>query len=184
MSNKPKNTIMSYSEMIEANEVRASSRMFSKDTDSGEKISALVNNTRRELAAMPERISLRDTATVRTVTEQYLKSCDITGVLPSKIGLCRAYGCSRQAVVDYMNNNPQHSTTEYLSIVFDAFNELLSNAALAGSVHPVYAIFLGKAVYGLRDNITLEVSRPKDDTLGYTDFSPEAIQRFSDLPED
>ena len=184
MPNKPKNAIMSYSEMIEANEVRASSRMFSKDTDNGEKISALVNNTRKDLAAMPERISLGDTATVRTVTELYLMSCDEVGVLPSKIGLCRAYGCSRQAVVDYMNNNPRHSTTEYLSIVFDAFNELLSNAALAGSVHPVYAIFLGKAVYGLRDNTVLEIKTEEKNPLHSNVTADEIAKKYEALPDD
>ena len=60
-----------------------------------------------------------------------------------------------------MNNNPRHSTTEYLSIVFDAFNELLSNAALAGSVHPVYAIFLGKAVYQIDSGTYTEPAKMK-----------------------
>ena len=183
MVNRPKGSIMSYSEMVEANEIRASSRMFSKDTDNGEKISTLVSNVRREFATMPEKISLRDTEMVRRVTEQYLKSCDATGVLPSKIGLCRAYGCSRQAITDYMNNNPNHSTTDYLSIVFDAFNELLSNAALAGSVHPVYAIFLGKAVYGLRDNSSVEIKVSNNNQLPY-DFSNEQAMQFMGLPED
>ena len=184
MSNKPRNRIQTYSEMVQANEERAASRMFSKDVDSAEKISALVSMARQELKDMPDKISLGDTDCVKSITEQYLKSCDEVGVLPSKLGLCRAYGCSRQAVTDYMNHNPRHPTSEYLAIVFDAFNELLSNAALAGSVHPVYAIFLGKAVYGLRDTQTVEVVQPQTGPL-FTETNPiDIANKYNALPED
>ena len=38
--------------------------------------------------------------------------------------------------------NPQHPTTQLLEIVFDAFSEALSNAALAGATAQVYSIFV------------------------------------------
>lgn len=182
MPNRPKNQIMGFSEMVEENAQRASSRLFSKDIDVSEKITNLVNNARRELSEMPTTISLGDTKTVKVVTERYLESCAIVGVVPTKSGVCRGFGCSRQAVTDFMNKHPNHGTTKYLSVVFDLFSEILADAALAGSTHPIISIFLLKSIFGYRDTQTVEFIPPETGPLGEEISAEEIAAKYADLP--
>lgn len=162
---------MTSEEMNAMNEARNGNRLFSRDAESAEKIAAIVAQTRSELQKMPERVSLGDVQTIRQVLLNYLKSCERVAVCPSKSGLCRALGITRQAVDDYMKRHPEAESSQLLAQTFDAFADVLANAALAGATHPIFSIFVEKAVYGMRDTQTIEI-RPANSPLGEeTDYA-------------
>lgn len=183
---KPRNPIMSYSEMCEMNEQTAKNRLYSKDADASERISAMISDTKASIERMPkERISLNNTELVRSTALMYLTSCDATGCLPSKIGLARACGISRTALDDFMAKNPTSRTTEFLETFFDACAELLSNAALIGGVHPIFGIFVAKAIYKWKDVQQVEVVNTRDALHDSSDLTAaEVAQKYAELPED
>lgn len=184
MSNPPSKNVMTYSEMVVMNEERKASKLFSKDEDAAERISELVSNARKELANVPEKISMRDTETVRKVMDSYMRSCDRTGIIPCKSGAARAMGVSVQGVRSFMVANPDHPTTGFLEIVFDLFSETLNNAALSGLSQPIYSIFLQKAIYGMRDNVTLEIARADNGPLHSNVTADEIAGKYAALPDD
>ena len=182
---KPKNPIMSFDEMREMNEQVAQNRLYSKDADASERISAMISDTKASIEKMPkERIALHDTELVRQTALTYLSACDAAGCLPSKIGLARACGISRTAIDDFMAKNPSSRTTEFLETFFDACAELLSNAALIGGIHPIFGIFVAKAVYKWKDVQQVEVVQPQTGPL-FTETNPiDIANKYNALPED
>lgn len=186
MANKPKGKIMGFPEMVEMNqEIAQTSRLYSKDIDVGDRISAMISDTRQSIEQMPERISLNDTRTVRRVALAYLTACDKGGCLPSKIGLARACGLSRQAIDSFMSQNPGHSTTEFFEVFFDACAELLSNAALIGGVHPIFGIFVAKAVYKWKDVQQVEFTTNNSPLHSENSATADEIAaKYAELPAD
>ena len=183
MSHKPSNAIMTHDEMVAMNKERKLSRLYTKSEEAGECIQTLIQNATTEIVNMSDKISLADTATVKRVTEQYLCACEEVNCLPSKMGLARSFGVSRQAIDSFMARNPEHETTEFLQIVFDTFSEVLSNAALNNSVNMVYTIFVQKAIFGLKEAIQIEtVQNGPLSTDGMT--AEDVARRYSELPED
>lgn len=183
MSNAPKNAIMDASQMLElANEQRMT-RLYSKTEDATDKVQALVGTLSAEIKHMPEKISLRDTQTVRRVCAMYVDACAEAGTIPNKIGVCRAMGLSRQAVDSFMDRNPEHPTTEFMIIVLDSFAEVLSNSALAGASNMVMSIFVLKAVASWRDNISIEYYNKNDGNIFTEIPAEEIITKYNDLPE-
>ena len=126
---------------------------------------------------------MRDTGTVRKVMDSYMKSCDTVGIIPCKSGAARAMGISVQGVRSFMVGNPDHPTTEFLEIVFDLFSETLNNAALSGLSQPIYSIFLQKAIYGMRDNLAIEITQPDRGPLHPQATPDEIAQKWAESPD-
>lgn len=178
--NKPKHEIMSPADMeTMAMETRATSRLYSKTSDSGEVVQALVSQLAAELAAAPKtKIDLRDEDMIVKVAVAYVDACAKSGVIPSKVGFCRAAGYSRQAVEHFMSHHSEEPGAERLRMVFDGFAEMLNAAALANSVHPIVSIFLTKALYGYRDTVSIE-TEIRQDALGERRSAAEIAARYS-----
>lgn len=177
--NKPKHEIMSPVDMeAMAVETRATSRLYSKTSDSGKVVQALVSQLAAELAAAPKtKIDLRDEDMIVRVAVAYVDACAKSGVIPSKVGFCRAAGYSRQAVEYYMNHHSEENGAERLRMIFDSFAEMLNAAALANACHPIVSIFLSKALYGYRDAIALE-TEIKQDPLGERRSAAEISAKY------
>ena len=175
--------IKSDAEMDEQNLTTVqNSSMYSKSVDSGERINMLVNNLIYDLGAVGQPIQLKDTNLVRETVLRYLSSCARTGAIPSKAGLSRACGLTASAMSRFMARNPEHPTSRFLGIVNDSFSELLAQASLSGSVHPIVAIHLQKAIFGVRENEPLE--QPVENPLGESTSTEDLIDKYADLPDD
>lgn len=154
-------------EIIEAN----------KDT-----ISALVGNLadRLEAAEMTERIDIRDTETLKDQTLRYIRSCQISGVMPTMTGLALAIGYAVETVSRFMAQHPEHDSAKWLKLVKQNFGDILGQSALDGAVAPIPAIFTLKANYGWRDDPEPEVQNND----GQEELTPDAIAaKWKDLPE-
>ena len=163
--NKPKK--YSRREMIEAN----------KDT-----ISSLVGDLadRLEQAEVRERISLQDTDSVKAQTMLYIRSCQISGVLPTIAGIALSLGVSPVSLSNFMRNYPDTETTKWLKTVKEHFGTLLAQAALDNAVAGIPAIFTLKANYGWRDDPEPEAQNND----GQEELPPDAIAaKWSDLPD-
>ena len=173
MSGQAKHMILSPDEMLDVES--RSSRLYSQTSDHGVVVSEIVSNLAEELANIPRKIDLRDTQLVGEVAVAYVDACSKRGTLPSKIGLCRAMGISRQGVDWFLSHHADEPSAELLNMVFDSFAEALSNASLASAVHPIVSIFLSKAIYNFRDTVSIEAI-PAGDPLGDR-VNPEVIAR-------
>ena len=164
--NKPKK--YSRREMMEAN----------KDT-----ITALVGDLADRLEEAERcrtKISLGDAETVKAITLRYIRSCQISGVLPTMAGIALALGVSPNALVMYAKSHPESDTGKWLRMVKEHFGALLSQAALDNAVAPIPAIFTLKANYGWSDNPEPEVQNND----GQEELTPDAIAaKWQDLPE-
>jgi len=161
--NKGKNTpAQSFSEMIEAGkEDKKRGKIYreqSADFIDG-RLSELVNKTAHELksAATKEPVSLRDTDEVKARTLLYLRSCEEAACFPSITGLARSMGLSRQAVYDVIWRKSPPATAEWLEICRDSFSDILGESSLKGQCAAIPAIFLQKALYGLRESSEIEI---------------------------
>ena len=161
-----------------ATETRNSSRLYSKNNDSGEVVQALVKQLAAELAQMPKKIDLRDEDMIVRVAVAYVDSCANAGIIPSKIGYCRACGLSRQAVDYFLNHHGDEPSAERLRMIFDSFADMLNAAALAGACREITAIFVSKAVYGYRDTVSVETEL-KRDPLGERRRASELLAKYS-----
>ena len=129
-----------------------------------------------------KRIRLEDTDTVKELTEQYLTSCIQTSTMPKMSGLARALGYSKDGLYWFMRNKKEHPTTDWLKNFHDVCSDVLAQNSLMGTVHPIVAIFLQKALYGLRDNITIETVPPEDGRMESMDHD-ELIRKYGHLIE-
>lgn len=177
MANRAAHEIMTPAQMDEMNEqLMLDNRLYSKGADGTEQVRSILTEITGDLMDKPKKIKLYDTALVEQVTKEYIASCVRSGILPSRQGHARAMGVSRRSVTSYMTENPDHPSTQYLEIVYDAFSEALSMASLTGRVHPIVSIFIQKAIYGWRDNDPVE--QPENDPLGTAKTNDELYMRY------
>lgn len=154
MSGRPKNEIMSIADMEKlAVETRTGNRLYSRTADGAEVVNALTARLAAELANPPKKIDLRDAEMVRAVAVKYVEACSHAGTIPSRLGLCRAMGISRQAVDRFIRYHPQEPSVETLRVIFDGFADTLHSAALTNACHPIVGIFTLKAQAGWRDTV-------------------------------
>lgn len=164
--NKPKK--YTRREMIEAN----------KDT-----ITALVGDLAdrlEEAERYKTKINLRDSEAVKDITLRYIRSCQISGVLPTMAGIALALGVTPVSLSAFMGRNPDEETSKWLKMVKDHFGALLAQAALDNAVAGIPAIFTLKANYGWRDDPEPEVQNND----GQEELTPDAIAaKWRELPE-
>lgn len=177
-----KNKPMSLEQMNEMNtEIVAGNHLYPDAvTDRADAIRGIVATIGTDVIRDRERVDLRDTESVKAVAQIYLKSCEITGLLPSKSGLARGMGYSRAGIWAFMRSNPEHRTTEFLSIMFDAFSEAVDVAAMGNTIHPIYAIFTQKAQYDLRDNAPIP-EPPKRSPLDGVQSQEELARKLAEI---
>lgn len=159
-----------------------SSALYSRDVDAGTKVSMIVSSIAEQISYVGEPIEFNDTEKVRDTVIRYLESCDRIHALPSKIGLARACGCDRSAFDKFVRRNPNHKTAIFLQIVTDAFSEALTQASLNGSVQPIVAIFLQKALYGMRENE--QIATPVESPLGEITDTETLMKKYEELTVD
>lgn len=183
MPAKAKRPVLTDSEMDEMNSaIVVDSRLYNRDTPASEKIAEIVTAIGSQLESVPQRITLNDTENVRRVTVRYIQSCYRNGTLPSKQGLGRAMGMSRKSLDDFVRRNPDHPSSEFLLVTFDAFSEMMSMASLTGSIQPIVSIFLQKALYNVHEN---EPEEPIiNDALGISIDAETVAAKYAELPED
>lgn len=171
MKNHGKNVpAQTFSEMVAEGEAkRKGSKLYKAEAAAfvDEQLAALVAKTAGELveAATAEPVSLMDTETVKARTVLYLKSCEASSSFPSVAGLARSMGLSRQALYDCIQRNSPQDTAAWLELCRDAFSDLLSEAALRNNCNNITAIFLQKALYGLKESVEI-IAKRDDGPLG------------------
>lgn len=150
-----------------------------------ERLSALIARTSKELAEIADKepVSLTNTQRVKERTMLYLKACEESSCIPSIVGLATSMGLSRQAIYDCIWRGSPRATAEWLELCRDTFSNVLSESALRNDCNGVVAIFLQKAVYGLRESI--EIVAKQDEPLGPIMDAEELRRRIeSDVIED
>lgn len=182
MPYKPKGNIATPEQMQALAEGQRNSRLYSKENDAGEVVAALGARLAMEIENLPSKADLRDAGMIQTVAAAYVANCARAGTIPCKSGLCRCLGYSRQGVEYFLKHHENEDGAEKLRMIFDAFAELLNDAALTGACREVTAIFLAKAIYGYRDTVSIETEL-REDPYGYQHrTAEEIIKKYADLP--
>lgn len=164
-----KGEIMTSKEMIETGkQKRASSAIYKvksmEATDEAIKQTVIKALKEIELSDINRRIDLSDIEMLKTITKAYIATCADTSSFPSMSGLARALGTSRQALYWWIHNKPTTETAKWLVTCHDTFSDIIAETALRNNCNPVYAIFIQKAMFGLRDN-TPEYQSNQDEIM-------------------
>jgi len=176
-----------FGEMVESGEnARKRGRIYREQSNEYLKgqLSELVNRTALELegVATAQPVSLRDTNEVKRRTLLYLRACETAACFPSIVGLARSMGLSRQAIYDVIWRKSPAETAEWLEICRDSFSDILAEASLKNQCAAIPAIFIQKAVYGLRESV--EIVAKAETPLGDTVDSKLLEARIADIPDD
>lgn len=153
--------------------------LYSRDVDAGEKIGIIVGTIAKELDDVGEKINLADTPMVKRVMRRYLQSCQRTGAIPTIFGFTRACGLSKHACDRFMHRQPQHDTTAFLEVAFDAFADANVQAGQTGSCHPIFAMFILKALYHVRENDPIQ--QPADNPIGEATDTETLMKKYEDI---
>ena len=133
--------------------------------------STLAFDLHSALSADIDRIPLdKELRPIKDQVLSYIRISGEHGNLPTMQGISRSLGHSRQSVYQFMDRNPQHETTKFLSLVKDGLSEMLDLAALSSAVQPVVAMFLLKCQYSYIDRAELHISTTQEESpLGPVD---------------
>lgn len=181
----PKNYPQTTEEMIVSNEARKPKKYSRREIMESHKdqISDLVGDLadRLEEAERTKRkVYLQDIDTVKDISLRYIRSCQITGTLPTLSGLALALGVNTDALFRFIRVHSETESGRWFLELKSQFANILNQSALDGSVAPIPAIFTLKASYGWRDDPEPEV-RNND---GQEDLTPDAIAaKWQDLPD-
>lgn len=170
MKNHGNNTpAMTFPEMVaDGAEQKKQSKLYKVESSQfvDERLSALVAKTASELAEAADHdpVSLKDVETVKHRTILYLKACETASNFPSVAGLARSMGLSRQALYDCIWRKAPPETARWLELFRDSCSDMLAEASLRNDCNNITAIFLQKALYGLREAV--EIVAKADEPLG------------------
>lgn len=184
MKNHGNNTpAMTYPEMVaDGAEQKTKSRLYKVEASQfvDERLAALIAKTTDELtaAATAEPVTLTDTEEVKRRTVYYLKACEVSSSFPSIAGLARSMGLSRQALYDCIWRQSPPATAKWLELCRDSFSDILAEASLRNDCNNITAIFLQKALYGLRE--TVEIVAKSENPLGETPDKSALEARIAD----
>lgn len=154
----------SYGEMLDtAESQKKQSKLYRAQSAEfvDERLSSLIAKTAAELAEIADKepVSLTDTQRVKERTMVYLRACEESSCIPSISGLAVSMGLSRQAVYDCIWRQSPKATAEWLELCRDTFSNVLAESSLRNDCNPVVSIFLQKAIYGLKETITIEAKQ-------------------------
>ena len=164
-------------EMVEAaRQTRQSSKLYKAQSAefSEMRISELISRTAAQLAdaATKEPVSLTNTDEVRRRTILYLKACETAACFPSINGLALSMGLTRQALYDVIWRHSPAATADWLELCRDSFSDILADASLKNDCNNITAIFLQKALYGLRE--TVEIVAKTENPIG-EEINPDVL---------
>lgn len=166
------------------------SPLYSRDTDSGEKVSSVVQGVlsvvsdAAEMAMNPEkRMKLSDTKLVCETMERYLKSCVRDGAMPTISGFSSVSGLGDyHAFSRFFSRKPEHPTTYFLKTMFEKFADAEVQAGQGGAVHPIFSIFILKSMYGFRENE--QIAQPAENPLGEITDTETLMKKYEELTVD
>lgn len=185
MGRPPNNLPMTTEQMLAMNEERKPKKASRREVIEANKdtISSLVGNLAdrlEEAERYENKISLRDAEAVKDITLRYLRSCQISGVMPSLAGVALALGVAPETLSRFMKSNAETDSGKWFWMVKSHFADIINQASMDGVIQPIPAIFTLKASYGWRDDPEPEVHNND----GAEELSPDAIAaKWQNLPD-
>ena len=185
MGQPPKNLPMTTEQMLSLNEDRKPKLQKRREAIEANKdtISSLVGNLAdrlEEAERYDHKIALKDAEAVKDITLRYLRSCQISGTMPSMAGVALSLGVAPETLSRFMKNNAETDSGKWFWMIKSHFADIINQASLDGVIQPIPAIFTLKANYGWRDDPEPEVHNND----GTEELTPDAIAaKWKDLPE-
>lgn len=149
-----------------ANEVNAA--LISEDV--AQKRQALMTS-----AARP-RVSLNDLEAVKTRTNDFLAACEATATIPTFLGLCTAFGGSREWVYKYLRSNSGTPSAEFIELTRETLADIMMTASMNKAADPATVIFSLKNLHGFADKVEIMPKAEDPGPLGPT-VDPEELRR-------
>ena len=133
-----------------------------------------------------EKVPLHRLDKIREVAAEYLAECSEKAMLPTVRGMAARLGTSRNALYDYQRHHPESEFSDWLEDFSDGCAEITMQAAAAGAIKEVSAIFICKARAGWREQPTqLELMTHYDNRRRFGEglTTEELTEKYSTLIE-
>lgn len=128
-------------------------------------------------------IDISDPKQVEDRIKWYFNHCAEDDMKPTVNGMCNALGVHRDTVCNWKNGDVRAATHQpIIAEAYKRIEEMWENYMMNGKINPVAGIFLGKVMFGYRDQqeIVVEAKNPIND---YQDR--KVIEaKYAELPED
>ena len=152
---------------------------FTKDLEPGTTSKYLAHAMRKW--NLPK-IDLSDVEQVRERIEWYFQTCIEDDVRPSPTGLRNSLGVSKQTISLWRNGlRPQRGEqAELVMQAYDMMDEMWNSYMQDGKINPVAGIFLGKAVFGYKEEQNIVVTAKRE-----TDYETDPVsiaEKYEMLP--
>ena len=187
MPNKGKQNALTYPEMVAVEQGKKTlSKLYRAESAEfvDERLSALIAKTSAELVnvATAQRITLADIETVKERTVLYLRACEESATFPSITGLARALGMTRRALYLCIETRSPAPAAEWLELCRDTFSDILAESSLRNNCNGIAAIFIQKAIYGLRESVEI-VAGQQDYRFGEQKTADQIAAEYDALPD-
>lgn len=149
-----------------SNEVNAA--LISEDV--GKKRQALMTS-----AARP-RVNLGDLEAVKIRTNDFLAACEATATIPTFLGLCTAFGGSREWVYKYLRSNSGTPSAEFIELTRETLADIMMTASMNKAADAASVIFALKNLHGFVDKVEITPKVEDPGPLGPT-IDPEELRR-------
>lgn len=149
-----------------ANEINAS--LISEDV--AQKRRALMTSADRP------RVNLGDLESVKARTDDFLRACEATSTIPTFLGLCTAFGGSREWVYKYLRSNPGTPSADFLELTRETLADIMMTASLNKAADAATTIFSLKNLHGFVDKLEIAPKAEDPGPLGPLE-DPEELRR-------
>ncbi len=151
---------------------------FLRDLPAGSTSKYLANALRKW--DLPK-IDISDPKQVRERIEWYFRTCVEDDVRPTPGGLCNSLDISQMTLCNWRNGVQRRGEhTEIILQAYDVLEELWEHYMNDGKINPVAGIFLGKTLYGKREEQNIVISAKHETAY---DVDVDALEaKYNELP--
>lgn len=127
------------------------------------------------------RVDLNNVDEVEACAVEYMQACKLAGVFPSLMGFAASTGYSRKHLYEFIRNNPNKLSAQYLDSLRSAWAAVIQEMGLRRAASEAVTIFLLKNCgQGLADHTEYDITARRDDTIELT--VEQIMEKYKDLP--
>lgn len=101
------------------------------------------------------RVDLGDLDAVKARTNDFLTACEATATIPTFLGLCTAFGGSREWVYRYLRSHSGTPSAEFLELTRETLADIMMTASMNKAADPATVIFSLKNLHGFADRVEI-----------------------------
>lgn len=101
------------------------------------------------------RVDLNNLEEVKNCTNSFLEACETTATIPTFLGLCTAFGGSREWVYRYLRSHSESPSAGFIELTRETLADIMVTASLNKAADAATVIFSLKNLHGFADKVEI-----------------------------